>query len=507
MRWWRHRAGTRRWRSWLRGLRPRLVVAFLLVALGSGAATAVISYVSARNTLVQNTQDQVMEEFLARVQEIARESPHLGAESIGTFSRGITEANLVIYRDPETGEEVAQHQGDWTGWVTPELRELVGHGTRVFFQRTIEQGEPYLYVGTAVLVDQEPSGIEVYQRVPQAAHQEGLDDLLGGVAGALAVAGGAALVLALLAARSVLRPVRALSRGARRLGAGELDTRLPVRGADEMTELVVSFNSAAAALERSVTRLRHEEASSRRFVADVSHELRTPLTAMTAVTETLDGEAARLGGDGAAAARVLSAETHRLAHLVENLIEISRFDAGQATLVLEDVDLAEVVQGALRARGWSERVEVRTVLGDGRHEVVVTADPRRLDVIISNLVGNALRHGAAPVTVTAFGRAADDTVGVSVRDSGPGLDAEVVSHVFERFYKADPARSRSEGSGLGLAIAWENARLHGGTIELSTAPGAGTTFTLILPARSDQVDVSETAANVDPPNRERVGES
>ncbi|MDT7781890.1 MAG: two-component system, OmpR family, sensor histidine kinase MtrB, partial [Pseudonocardiales bacterium] len=109
--------------------------------------------------------------------------------------------------------------------------------------------------------------------------------------------------------------------------------------------------------------------------------------------------------------------------------------------------------------------------------------PRRLDVIVANLVGNALRHGAPPVTVTLY--VEGSSLVIMVADSGPGLSAEVLPHVFARFYKADSARGRSEGSGLGLAIAWENARLHGGTLVAQNRPGGGALFTLRLPLGGD----------------------
>jgi two-component system sensor histidine kinase MtrB len=224
------------------------------------------------------------------------------------------------------------------------------------------------------------------------------------------------------------------------------------------------------------------EANARRFVADVSHELRTPLAAMTAVTDTLDEEAANLDGDAATAAGLVGAETRRLATLVENLIEITRFDAGRAELHLDDeVDVATAVTATLTARGWTD--EVATALPAG---VTAVLDRRRLDVIVANLVGNALRHGAPPVTVTAGAETDPDGaewIRVTVADHGAGLPPEIAPHVFERFYKADAARARSDGSGLGLAIALENARLHGGTIEAGNGARGGAAFALRLPRR------------------------
>ena len=143
----------------------------------------------------------------------------------------------------------------------------------------------------------------------------------------------------------------------------------------------------------------------------------------------------------------------------------------------DDTDVATAVSRCLRARGWTD------VCTDVPAGLTVRLDRRRFDVIIANLVGNALRHGGPPVEVTArssqTARAA--ALAVEVRDHGPGLPAAAIPHVFDRFYKADTARARSEGSGLGLAIAWENARLHGGHIEAGNHPGGGAVFTVSLP--------------------------
>ncbi|MEK8104956.1 HAMP domain-containing sensor histidine kinase [Micromonospora sp. M12] len=228
---------------------------------------------------------------------------------------------------------------------------------------------------------------------------------------------------------------------------------MTVRGVDELADVARTFNETAGTLERQVGELRRMESDARRFVADVSHELRTPLAAMTAVTDVLDEEAEHLPGDAGRAARLVSQETQNLTHLVNDLIEVSRFDSGTARLALDDVDVAAAVAATLRIRGWQDRVRMELAPG-----VVARVDPRRLDVIVANLVGNAFRHGAEPVSVRLD--ADQDWVTIEVSDHGPGLDPQVLPHVFDRFYKADTARTRSEGSGLGLAISWENARLH-----------------------------------------------
>lgn len=287
--------------------------------------------------------------------------------------------------------------------------------------------------------------------------------------------------LAVAASRPVLLPVRRLARAAERMSGGDLSVRIEPQGRDELARLVTSFNGMASALEDKVSELERMEARARQFAGDVSHELRTPLTAMTAVADILPGHPG-LTGDAAAAARLVRQEIFHLNRLVEDLIEISRFDAGTAQLVTDDSDVATAVSGCLRARGWTD------VSADVPAGLRARLDRRRFDVMIANLVGNALRHGGPPVTVTVRAEPRGSGEGrlvLEVRDHGPGLPEAAIPHLFDRFFKADTARARSEGSGLGLAIAWENAQLHGGHIEAGNHRDGGAMFTASLPLSSD----------------------
>jgi two-component system, OmpR family, sensor histidine kinase MtrB len=306
----------------------------------------------------------------------------------------------------------------------------------------------------------------------------------------VALIGGVAVV----GSRRVLLPVRRLVRAAQRMSGGDLSVRVEPRGRDELAQLVTSFNAMASALHDKVGKLERMEARARRFAGDVSHELRTPLTAMTAVADILPAHPG-LTGDAAAAARLVRQEILHLNRLVDDLIEISRFDAGTAQLVADDTDVATAVTRCLRVRGWSD---VRTNVPAG---LTAALDRRRFDVIIANLVGNALRHGSSPVIVSARAEPHGQGAGqlaVEVRDHGPGLPPAAIGHVFERFYKADTARARSEGSGLGLAIAAENALLHGGHIEVGNHPGGGAVFTVTLPRGSKALGHRHQCAGAEP---------
>lgn len=232
--------------------------------------------------------------------------------------------------------------------------------------------------------------------------------------------------------------------------------------------------------------------ASRRFVADMSHELRTPLTAITAVTEILeeelDAETGSVDPMIEPAVRLVVSETRRLGDLVENLMEVTRFDAGTARLILDDVDIADQITACIDARAWLDAVDL-----DAERGMTARLDPRRLDVILANLIGNALKHGGSPVRVSV--RVEGEELVIEVQDHGPGIPEDVLPHVFDRFYKASASRPRSEGSGLGLSIALENAHIHGGEITAANAPKGGAVFTLRLPQ-----DASELLAD-DPQGR------
>ncbi|BFO18588.1 hypothetical protein SHKM778_49760 [Streptomyces sp. KM77-8] len=354
----------------------------------------------------------------------------------------------------------------------------------------MRDGVPYLTIAMPTLFKtgpegRLPSGLVLYAVMRMTDEQVNVDALLlaarDGALPGLAVA----LIPGLLAARSVLRPVRELRRAAQNMGSGRLDTRITVRGGDELADLARTFNDSAGKLEASVRELREAEARARRFASDVSHELRTPLAGMLAVTEVLDEDAGRLDPDTARAVRLVSNETGKLAVLVEDLMEISRFDARAAELNSDEVDLAETIGKTLQHRHWTDG-RVRTELPSG---IRARLDPRRFDIVIANLVGNALRHGGAPVTVSLRSEARSSgppVLIVQVADSGPGIRPEVLPHIFDRFYKADAARARSAGSGLGLAITLENVRLHGGTVRAGNLPAGGAVFTVEIPLQVEE---------------------
>ncbi len=489
------------------GLRVRLVVTFVLVALLSAVTATALAYRDARTAVLQRTQNTAVNDLRERVATVAAgfDLPP-DQRSLSRFAAQVSEglgARIVVARHQDL-TAVSDAYADTEGRITAELRAAVRAGDGARFQRVQWRGEPYLVVGMPVTYadgDRRTSGLEVFAITDLRAERDDTAALLDSVREGTVPVVVAAALLALLAAGTVLRPVRKLGRATRELAAGDLGSRVAVRGHDELAYLARTFNETADALQASDAELRAQEAKARRFVADVSHELRTPLAAMTMVATVLEEDADQLPPDAARAARTVGAETARLSRLVEDLMEISRFDAGAVRLNAFEADLAETVRASLALRGWTDRVNVELPEGIG-----AVVDRRRVDVIVANLVGNALRHGAPPVTVnlTAPGGDEDRVARLEVADHGPGLPPEARERVFDRFYKADEARTRNtstagsggeadresggRGSGLGMAIALENARLHGGTIEVGERAGGGAVFTLVLPLRRTDAD-------------------
>jgi two-component system sensor histidine kinase MtrB len=458
----------------LTGLRMRLLAAFAAVALLTSAAVTGVSYVLTRQSLMTRINETSIQQFTAAVNQYKQQLDKTESTSSAMYDQAVNLQSAdgnswVLYRD-QTAQATTRDPLTYES-VPAGLRADARQGL-VAWQRGKVNGEPYLIVGSSL----RPSNIEIYDFVSLQPQQEDLNRLAQNSAIASAVAIAISLALGLLASRGVLLPLRRLGIAARRLGAGKLDTRVEVRGNDEVADVSRTFNETADALERSIAELRSLEASSRRFVADVSHELRTPLTAMTAVTDMLE-EATDVGDESAPAAQLIVNETRRLARLVEDLMEVSRFDAGTAELRREEVDLVALVHGCLDARGWTGRVALNVPA-----TMTVTVDQRRIDVILANMVGNAVKHGGDGPVELSIG-VQDPNLLLQVRDHGPGIPPDALEHIFERFYKADKARGRSEGSGLGLSIAYENAHIHGGELSGGNHPDGGAVFTLRLPIR------------------------
>jgi two-component system, OmpR family, sensor histidine kinase MtrB len=285
--------------------------------------------------------------------------------------------------------------------------------------------------------------------------------------------------------RQAVHPVRIVARVAERLADGHLAERMAVRGVDEMATLAGSFNEMAESLQDQIIRMEELSHLQRRFVSDVSHELRTPLTTIRMASEVLHASKDELDPAARRSAELLRTQLDRFEALLADLLEISRFDAGAAMLDAESRDVRDVVTTAVeQAAPLAERRAVWLAVDLPERPAVADVDPRRVERVLRNLLVNAVEHAdAKPVEVRL---AIDDrALAVTVRDHGVGMTEEEAEHVFDRFWRADPARARSTGgTGLGLAISIEDAHLHGGRLEAWGRPGQGACFRLTLPRRA-----------------------
>jgi two-component system sensor histidine kinase MtrB len=397
----------------------------------------------------------------------ADDGPALGGGEFSTPGLSLDSVPLRL-RDA-----VEQSDGPGSSWTF----------TRIHYDE--EQSVPGVAVGTRLDLPSGGGTYALYHLFPMAAEQRTVDLvqralLTSGVLLLVLVAG-----LSWLVTRQVVTPVRMARRVAERLAAGRLEERMTVRGDDDIARLAVSFNQMATSLQKQIRKLEDMSAAQRRFVSDVSHELRTPLTTVRMAGDVLHDARERFDPATARSAELLQNELDRFELLLTDLLEISRFDAGAAALHLEDVNLVDLAHRVARSvQPLAERGRTQVMVRPLTAASVVEADVRRLERIVRNLVVNAIDY-ADSTDVVILLASNEEGSALAVRDYGVGLRPGDEVRVFNRFWRADPARARtSGGTGLGLSISLEDARLHGGWLQAWGTPGGGAQFRLTLPRRA-----------------------
>ncbi|WP_456788035.1 MtrAB system histidine kinase MtrB [Cellulomonas sp. P5_C5] len=499
----------RRARSWTRAWRSSLQIRVITstLAIGLVALTLVGAYVSAR------TADGLFETRLHQVlQESARST--LQAQTTFDSSTATTGPDVQrLKRDVALAQRTGgsdrrevfllrapgQQGGDMfipgaasdqalVPLVTRELRLATAgggqHWQSVAIPRDNGGVSPGVMVGQDVTVPVDGT-YQLFFLYSLQAEQNQLDFLqrtLGLAAVALVVLLGS---MTWLVTRQTVRPVRRAAEVAERLADGHLSERMPEKGEDEMATLARSFNEMADSLQDQIHRMEELSTLQRRFVSDVSHELRTPLTTIRMAGEVI--HASRDDFDPAAkrSAELLQTQLDRFEDLLADLLEISRFDAGAAVLDAEGRDVRDVViQAVDHASPLAERRQAWLHVQVPEERCVADIDPRRVERILRNLLVNAVEHAEGSTVEVTVGADAH-AVAVTVRDRGVGMTPDEAAHVFDRFWRADPARARTTGgTGLGLAISLEDAHLHGGWLEAWGRPGRGASFRLTLPRRA-----------------------
>ena len=445
-RWWRRAIGF--------GLRRNVLLVFTLGSLALSAFLAVTTYGLVRSNLTEQRDSA------------SRDAAYVNAQVVQSALRG-EPANAEQAREQliQRGVErpVINYNGDWTASkalfgreaIPAELRDRVLVDATPARMITAVGGETVVVVG--IPLPELGAYFEFFsmEEDNRTLSNVGLSLLLAAVfTTALGV------VLGGFAARRAVRPVAAAAQAAKAIAGGNLDTRLDQTNDPDLDVLASSFNDMAAALQLRVER-------DARFASDVSHELRSPLMTLSASVEVMEARRNELPERAQAALDLLSSDVARFQGLVEDLLEISRFDAGAIRLHLEDLPVAEFVRHAIAVSAAPTIVVTTT---ERSERAVIRGDRRRLARVIANLIDNALAHGGGEPDVTIVDANLPDEplshVQIAVEDHGPGVPVEERALVFERFARGASAgrRSGTEGAGLGLALVDEHVRMHGGRV-------------------------------------------
>ncbi|WP_206323176.1 MtrAB system histidine kinase MtrB [Streptomyces sp. HNM0575] len=516
-------------RLWRRNIQLRVVAATLLMSLGVVLLLGIVVIGQVRNGLLdakeKTAQSQAAGGFAA-AQEMADSAgsgrsgegqgrPGTGGRSTqntGTWLNNLVEqlasGGQGVYsvvalgsqndESPFLGNQRSTTRGPRaSGDIRPEesipadLRKALDNqpGTHQRYAKVYRQdgsSTAGLIVGKR-LNDAGGSPYQMYYVFPFTLEEESLNL----VKGTLATAGVFVVVLlgaiAWLVVRQVVTPVRMAAGISERLAAGRLQERMKVTGEDDIARLGESFNKMAQNLQVKIQQLEELSRMQRRFVSDVSHELRTPLTTVRMAADVIHEAREEFDPATARSAELLLGQLDRFESLLGDLLEISRFDAGAANLEADPIDLRDIVRRVVDGcEPLADRKGSRVLVRGDDKPVVAEADGRRIERVLRNLVDNAIEHGEGHDVVVRLA-SGGGAVAVAVRDYGVGLSSSEAERVFNRFWRADPARARTTGgSGLGLSIALEDARLHGGWLQVWGEPGGGSQFRLTLPCTAGE---------------------
>ncbi len=452
----------------MRSLTVKLILSFLLVSvIGIGLAAVLARAVTGRE-FDRFIMDRARSEFLASAASYYQtHGSWQGADQYfrhpdGTPAPGAASRSAAFVLVDQSGAVVVPAGPD----------RGAGRGGK--------NGVKDLAQGAAVVVDGRTVGTVV-----DASQAPPLDDreaqYLASINRALALAAlGAAVVAVLLGiilARTLTRPVRDLTGAIQAMARGELRQEVPVRSADELGALTQAFNRMSADLARS-NELR------RQMTADIAHDLRTPLTVITGYIEALRDDVLK---PTPARFEAMNTEAQHLKRLVDDLRTLSLADAGELPMQRERLATAALLDRLAAAYAPQAAArEIALVVRAAADLPDVDVDPERMAQVLGNLVTNALRHTPAGGRIELSAQAEGTRVLLAVADTGEGIPTYMLLHVFDRFYRGDPARGQPDGeSGLGLAIARSIVEAHGGTIAAASTPGQGATFTIALPSAGD----------------------
>jgi len=455
----------------IRGVRARLTITIVALVVLTAAVLGIGSYLFVDSSLHRQALDDAGAQARFDLSVIApsRLTAAPTRDEVAKLAQDFTFRGLdtIIDAGPNKPFSSPSSLAGTLETLPAGLLQLVDQGQIAYAWLTVG-GRPSLVVGGR----SSGSGPAIYFIHDETALEQTLDQLrlaLGVGALVLAIL---AIVAARFLARGVLAPVEAASRAAEQIEGGDLSARVPVTSDDEFGTWAKRFNRMAATLDGTIGRLEAAQDQNRRFVADVSHELRTPVSALVAEASILRDHLDDLPAASRRAGELIVEDIARLRTLVEELMELSRFDAETEEVQVQPVDLGRLIRDVAATRNRDAVLE----MPDDR--IVIESDPRRLERILTNLLENAREHAPGALVVVRL-RATAERVEITVADRGPGVPPDRLDRIFERFFMADP--SRRGGSGLGLAIASEHAALLGGRLRTRNRDGGGLAIELTLP--------------------------
>jgi len=481
------------------GLRARLTLSFALGAMLLSAVLSITTWGLTREYLLNTRDVDARNRAFANAQEInTRLAPRVDVlKLIASLPAPEGAQPVVFYKDGWYSKNLDFGQDA----LPDELKETVANNQAATMRFYAKDGTPYLAIGIPIPANQ----AEYYEGVPLTDVEKALDGLgvsLLGAAALTTIGGG---LFGFWISRRALAPLGEVGTAAEAIAGGRLDTRLESRGDRDLDMLTTSFNDMAEALETRIDR-------DARFASEVSHELRSPLMTLAASVEVLENSREGMPERAQMALDLMHADVERFQQLVEDLLEISRFDVGAITLHLEEVLVVDFVIQAVGAAGAGG---IKVIYDEDVGEAVVHLDKRRFMRVIANLLDNAAKYagGATAIQISLANSKPDDygaiheAVQIAVEDNGHGVPEEERQLIFDRFSRGSEGGNRGadSGVGLGLALVDEHVRLHGGRVWVEDRADrkAGARFVIELPTvpeppddSTDEVDQSMPEAVV-----------
>jgi signal transduction histidine kinase len=452
-------------------LRTRILSTFGLGSLALSTFLALSTYNFTRSNLVDERESTAIAQVYQDAERLQSDLTSNPTNVQAAVERLGAQRPLVYFRGTWTGDDARFSSTA----IPPSMLTAVLEQRRPSVMRTEVDGELVILIGVPLTdVDGAYFGFPTIDDIRSTLNSVGLALIFA--AGITTLVG---IVLGAIAASRAVRPLVAASQAAQAIAGGRLDTRLVDSNDPDLSALTASFNAMAIALEQRVER-------DARFTSDVSHELRSPLQTLKASVEVMQARRDELPERAQAALDLMVADVARFQGLVEDLLEISRLDAGGVKLVVEELLVGEFVRQAV---GISSAAETPVRVAANAEDVVIRGDRRRLARVIANLIDNGRAYGGGDMEVTVFVPDDEDPVTqvwITVEDHGPGVAPSERDLIFERFARGGVAgrRSGSEGAGLGLALVDEHVRLHRGRVWVDDRPDGleGARFVIELPA-------------------------